>query len=191
MSMRCFIAVEIEDRSTLMNILKFKRELELLDLDAKFVEDENVHITIRFLGEIGLATVEGVKKILQDLGKVFSKFEMEIKGFGAFPSLNNPRVLWIGVGEGSEHLYNVRRYIDAELTKKGFADIHKDPHEFHPHITIARIKSRRKIDLLHKLFAQYNDYYFGVSPVTEIKLKQSILRPQGPVYRDIFVVRLG
>lgn len=189
-TIRCFIAIEIEDNTTLMNILKLKKEITSLDLDMKLVEDENIHLTIRFLGEISQESLKSIKHILLDVGNIFNKFEIEVKGIGAFPSISKPRVLWIGISKSSEYLYNISRFIENEIMKKRLTDVHKDEHSFHPHITLARIKSYKNIHMLHELYNYYNNYVFGVSPVTKIKLKQSILRPQGPIYNDIFIVDL-
>lgn len=191
MSIRCFIAIEIEDSKTFMEILKVKKELIDLDLGIKPVEDENIHLTLRFLGEIPPSSVEIMKNILLGLSKVAKKFEMEVKGLGAFPSIRNPRVLWVGVDKGAEELYNIRKYIDNEILRRNLTDVRREGVEFKPHITLARIKSLKNIRLLYDFYQRYCNFVFGVSPVTKIKLKQSILRPQGPIYRDIISVDLG
>lgn len=188
--MRCFIAIEIEDNTTLLEILRLKREISELDLDLKPVEDENIHLTLRFLGEISLTSVESVKSILSDVGNSFGRFEMEVKGLGAFPSIHRPRVIWVGVGRGSEEILDIRKFIDNELSRRGLRDIHRDELDFHPHITLARVRSARNIHLLQRLYSMYSEHLFGTSPVTRVKLKQSILRPQGPIYRDIYTVEL-
>uniref|UniRef100_A0A7C2VD61 RNA 2',3'-cyclic phosphodiesterase n=1 Tax=Ignisphaera aggregans TaxID=334771 RepID=A0A7C2VD61_9CREN len=187
MSIRCFIAVEIEDPKTLSEVLKFKQRLESFNLDIKPVEDENVHLTIRFLGHISIPSVEIIKnKILPTVSQAINKFEIELRGIGAFPSINRPRVIWVGVTKGSEQLYSIRKIIDSEIVRNGLSDVHRDQHDFSPHITIARVKSSRNIHLFVELYKHYNDYTFGISPVTKIKLKQSILTPNGPIYRDLF-----
>lgn len=191
MSIRCFIAVDIEDNSTLAEIIKVKRHLESLDLDIKPVEDENLHITIRFLGNISLGSVESIKNILLDVGRSINKFVIEIQGVGAFPTISRPRVIWVGISRGYEELLGIRRCIDNEILRRKLRDVHEDQHEFSPHITIARMKSSRNINILTDFYKHYNSYRFGVSQVTKIKLKQSTLTPQGPIYRDILTVDLG
>ncbi|MDK6028277.1 RNA 2',3'-cyclic phosphodiesterase [Ignisphaera sp. 4213-co] len=189
-SIRAFIAVEIENESTLSNIVKWKKQLESLGLDAKFVEDENLHLTIRFLGEISLSSLEQIKEIVNKVSQMTKSFEIKIAGFGAFPNINKPRVLWIGVVEGFENLANIRKYIDTEIIRYGLRDVHKDQHEFSPHITIARLKSYRGVEKLQKYFIDYKDYFFGTSTVTQIKIKKSTLTPRGPIYSDIHIVKL-
>jgi 2'-5' RNA ligase len=190
MSIRCFIAIEVESVSTLTEILKIKHYIENLDLDIKPVEDENVHITLRFLGHISLPAVEAIKNILNFVSRQTNKFEIEIRGLGAFPSAVKPRVIWVGISRGAEQLYNLRKVIDTEIQRKSPGEIFKDQHEFSPHITLARLRSFKNVNLFYELYKQYNDYYFGSSPVTKIKLKQSILTPHGPIYKDLHIAEL-
>ncbi|MEM0026782.1 MAG: RNA 2',3'-cyclic phosphodiesterase [Ignisphaera sp.] len=189
-SLRAFIAVEIESPDTLNNIVRWKKQLETLGIDAKFVEDENIHLTIRFLGEISVSSLEQIKELLNNIPKMFKPFEIKIAGFGAFPNVYRPRVLWVGIVEGFETLVSIRKYIDSEIVKKGLKDVHKDQHEFSPHITIARLKSYRGVEKLQKYFNEYRDYVFGTSIITQIKIKRSILTPRGPIYSDIHIARL-
>ncbi|MEM1541512.1 MAG: RNA 2',3'-cyclic phosphodiesterase [Ignisphaera sp.] len=190
MSIRCFIAIEIENDEVLREIIKVKEELSIRGLDIKPVEDENIHLTLRFLGGISQNSFEVVKEMLSSFSQTINRFEIEIRGLGAFPSIVNPRVIWVGIGKGVEELYQIRKIIDHEISKNKLYDIHKDEQEFHPHITLARVKSLRNIESFYDFYKHYNDYLFGVSSVTKIKLKQSILRPQGPIYRDVFIVSL-
>ncbi|MEM2698761.1 MAG: RNA 2',3'-cyclic phosphodiesterase, partial [Ignisphaera sp.] len=96
MSMRAFIAVEIEDKDTLINIIRIRDALVNLGLDIKPVEDENLHITMRFLGEISSHTIEGIKKMLSSIPSIIKSFSITVKGIGAFPSISRPRVIWVG-----------------------------------------------------------------------------------------------
>jgi len=116
---------------------------------------------------------------------------MKVSGVGAFPSIIRPRVIWAGVIGGVEQLAEIRKIIDEGVAKARLHDVHRDQHTFSPHITLARIRSGRNISRVVELLNQLKDYDFGVTPVTEIKLKQSTLTPRGPVYRDLYVVKLG
>ncbi len=190
MSVRAFIAVEIEDRTTLTNIIKVRDTLTSLGLDVKPVEDENLHITIRFLGEISTHTIEGIKKILSSIPSIMKSFSVTIKGIGAFPSVVRPRVIWVGITDGADELTLIRNTIDKEINRVRLNEVHRDQHGFSPHITLARVRSFKNIERFQKLYNEYQDYLFGISPVTSIKLKQSILTPQGPIYRDIFSIKI-
>ena len=190
MSIRAFIAIEIENPTVLSNLIKIRDMLTETGADLKPVEDENIHLTIRFLGHISYTTLEVMKRILSELRERVKPFTMHVKGVGAFPSVSRPRVVWAGVERGVEELSAIRRFIDEEISRNRLIDVHRDQHEFSPHITLARVRSGRNIDRLVRLLEQYADYDFGESPVTQIKLKQSTLTPRGPIYKDLYVVKL-
>jgi 2'-5' RNA ligase len=187
---RSFIAIEIENEETLKRIIKLKHVLEDLDLDAKFVEDENIHLTIRFLGEVPLSTIEQTKEVLEYVASIVKPFIIKIAGLGAFPSTNRPRVIWVGVVEGFEKLTEIRKIIDSEIMRRGLREVQRDQHEFSPHITIARLRSYKNLEKLKPLFLEYVNYEFGLSEITQIKLKKSTLTPRGPIYSDIHVTKL-
>jgi len=187
---RSFIAIEIEEQGVLAKIIRIKNSISDLGLDVKPVEDENIHITIRFLGEITLTTLNEIKNILNNVTKIVKPFTIGIKGVGAFPNALRPRVIWVGITEGFDNLVVIRKYIDSEITRLKLIDVHRDEHEFSPHITIARVKSLRNINKFIEFYQSYKDFEFGVSPVSKIKLKQSTLTPRGPIYKDIHVVNL-
>ncbi len=187
---RSFIAIEIEEQEVLSKIIKIKNSISDLGLDIKPVEDENIHITIRFLGEITFTTLNEIKNILNNTTKIVKPFTINIKGIGAFPNTLRPRVIWVGITEGFDNLIAIRKYIDNEVIRLKLIDVYRDRHEFSPHITIARVKSLRNIDRFIEFYQSYKDFEFGISHVSKIKLKQSILTPRGPIYKDIHVVNL-
>jgi len=188
---RAFIAVEIENPSVLSELIKVKNMISEIGADVKPVEDENIHLTIRFLGEIPAPVIEDVKRILSQLPSMFHSFEMHVYGVGAFPTPSRPRVVWAGVTTGADILHQMRKFIDSEITRRGLKEVHRDQHEFSPHITLARVRSSRNILKLVQLIEQLRDYDFGITRVTAVKLKQSTLTPRGPIYRDLYVVSLG
>ncbi len=184
---RSFIAVEIENREVLNKIIRIRDMIASISRDAlKVVEDENIHLTIRFLGEIDKSTLENVKKILEE-AKIFKRFNIHIKGLGAFPSVARPRVIWVGVEEGFEELKKIRRFIDE---KTSGLRIHSDQHDFQPHITIARVKSSLPPKAV-QILMNYSAEDFGYSPVSKLVLKKSLLTPRGPIYTDLYIVELS
>ncbi len=185
--MRAFTAVEIEDMETLSKILDFKSRVVSCSKNRglKPVEDENIHITLRFLGEVPEDSIPSIIACIKT-AEVFNPFNIEVKGVGAFPTLSRPRVIWVGVSAGGEKLKALRDMMEACL--KPFAK--PDRNEFTPHITVARVKGRVDLACLRDLVESYADFIFGQSPVTEVKLKKSVLRPEGPIYTDVLRVRL-
>jgi len=185
--LRLFVAVEIEDPATLANIIKF-RDIVLTCSDNrgfKGVEDENIHITIRFIGEVPDPYVKDVSKCLERAAG-FPRFNIRVKGVGAFPSVSRPRVIWVGISEGVNHLKKLRDMLEPCL--RSYAK--PDHAEFRPHITVARVKGRFNRTCLAEVMRAYEDFGFGSFTVTKVVLKRSILRPQGPLYIDVKSVNL-
>lgn len=95
---RCFIAIPLSDEIK-EKAVEIQSRLRKANADVKWVERENLHITLRFLGEIEEAKVEKVKRLMEEVAGRFSPQKLVFKGVGAFPDLRRPRVVWIG-GEG-------------------------------------------------------------------------------------------
>ncbi len=143
--------------------------------EVKKVKPSNMHLTLKFLGEIEERSAERVAKILENLE--FSSFKMELKSLGVFPSRKNVRVIWVGVL--SPELKQLHRSLDSELAKIGFRE-----ERFTPHITIARARTKVNIDAL---LDEFSNTSFGTCIVDSIHLKKSTLTPQGPIYSDLHV----
>ncbi|MEM3627954.1 MAG: RNA 2',3'-cyclic phosphodiesterase [Candidatus Bathyarchaeia archaeon] len=179
-TIRSFIAFDIEDEAILKRISDVQKLLLETGADLKLVEPRNIHITIRFLGNITSATVE---KIGEELKKVqFTPFNVKISGVGAFPNMHHPRVLWAGITEGALQLKDIFNQIEPRLRSLGFAP---DPKGFSPHLTIARVKSGRNKAELAKCINQNINYDFGTVRAACLRLKRSDLTPKGPIYSTL------
>ncbi|NPA24180.1 MAG: RNA 2',3'-cyclic phosphodiesterase [Crenarchaeota archaeon] len=183
--LRVFVAVEITDDKIKRTIENIQKELLRGGVDIKPVEIENLHITLRFIGEVPQATVNEIMNKLRTV--TFQKFRMRIKGLGAFPSPANPRVIWAGVTEGSRELSELHEIVERLVGKYGI----KDNKEFTPHLTIARVRSPRNRQYITSIIEKYRDLDFGDQEVSCIKLKRSVLTPRGPIYSDLLQVDLS
>lgn len=182
---RTFIAIEIENKETLHKLIEIREQLVSTGADVKPVEDENIHLTLRFIGEIPIGLV---KILCNDLSSIkYNKFRMMIKGIGAFPSLNKPRVVWAGITEGGDRLGELHRHVETIIKRLGLPP---DREEFIPHITLLRVKSGRNIDKLVRVVITLQDHDFGYSDVTRLFLKKSTLTPSGPIYSNLCWVEL-
>jgi 2'-5' RNA ligase len=183
---RIFIAVDITDRQVVANLVKFIGDIVATGADVKPVEEENLHVTIRFIGEVGEETVSRVCDIVKSLKQ--QAFIVHVTGVGAFPSVEKPRVVWAGVAEGSSELGKIHEFYEGLLRKIG---LQPDREEFIPHITLARVRSGRKISELTRLIVAARNMDFGVFRADKVVLKESFLTPRGPIYRDVCEVELG
>lgn len=170
--MRVFIAIDLPE-DIKEKISSFYKDVK--GVNGKFVEKENLHITLKFLGELQPNFVEKIKEKLNEIK--FRKFTISISGIGTF----NRRVLWFGIKKGYYELLELHKLIDEKLNE---LKIPKD-FEFSPHITILRIKNIFDNNSFDKSINNLKDIYIGEFIVDRFKLKQSILRPQGPLYLDV------
>jgi len=182
---RTFIAVEVENKDVLRKLIEVRDQLAATGTDLKPVEDENIHLTLRFIGEVPA----GLVKVLcnEISGLKFQQFQIHVKGLGAFPSPTRPRVIWAGVSEGSDKLVELYRLVETITRKLG---VQPEREEFVPHITLIRVKGPRNVDRLLKVMNSLLDTDFGYSNVTEVYVKRSVLTPSGPVYSNLCSVKL-
>jgi len=170
--MRVFIAIDLPE--------ELKRKIseiysEVRGVKGKFVEPENLHITLKFLGEQPPHIVNDVINLLSEIN--FEPFKVTLCGVGTF----NNRVVWIGISDGFDRICSLHREIDSKLKTLEFE---KD-RNFHPHATILRIKHFTDKSSFDEFLEKYKEKVFGTFSVYEFKLKRSTLTPQGPIYTDL------
>ena len=177
--MRAFIAIEVNDEVR-DNLLKAQERIGSKSAKIKFVERENFHITLKFLGEIDEATAEEVKRTLEEIAKKHKKHRARVKGIGVFPNPNYVRVIWAGI-ENDEGIKAIAKDVEREMRRLGF----KKDKDFVAHITIGRVKFvRDKLELAMALKDLANED-FGEFDVEAIELKKSTLTPKGPIYETV------
>lgn len=172
--MRVFIGIKVPVNEKIRRVLEELSKFKGL----KIVEPENLHLNLKFLGEVEEKNIEDIKKVLEEL-KGFESFEVSLKGVGAFPNQDFIRVVWIGAK--SDKLIKLAKLIDSELQSLGFTP-EKD---YVGHLTLARVK--RKIPEVKALLS---DEDFGTLKVEKVELIKSELKRSGPVYSIIYTVGL-
>lgn len=176
--MRTFVAVEIRNDEVLNSISKLQSDF---NIKATAVNKQNMHFTLLFLGEISEEIAENVKKALSSV--TFKPIDVSFTHLGAFPNPNFPRVIWIGTDEASaKQLVELAHQVEEKLAPLGF----KSDKPFKPHLTIFRVKN--KIDDISKKIERFKETNLGKDVISELKFKQSILTPNGPIYSDLKVV---
>jgi 2'-5' RNA ligase len=180
MSARCFISVDLEGPELLDALVGVQDDMRSTGADLKLVKKYNIHITMRFLGDVDEGLVEKLKDLIGDVK--FSPFSVKLRGVGVFPNLRRPRVIWVGLAEGVEELSRVYREVESGVTGLGFKP---ESRRFSPHITLARVRSGRNRDALVERLRAHTDDSFGGFLVERVKLKKSVLTPRGPVYSTL------
>jgi 2'-5' RNA ligase len=177
---RSFLAFDIENNRVLNRLATAQSQLVQTGADLKLVEPQNIHITVRFLGNITPAMAE---TIFDEMKKIqFTPFTVQIKGLGAFPNPNYSRVIWAGITTGAEQLKNVFSQLEPQLRGLGFTP---DSKGFSPHLTIARVRSGRNKQQLSQFLTENEDYEFGAINAKCLRLKKSDLTPRGPLYSTL------
>jgi RNA 2',3'-cyclic 3'-phosphodiesterase len=180
---RSFVSIDLEDEKILSGIESIMLSLSSLGGDLKPVERDNIHLTLKFLGNVSPTKLEEVKLALAQV--TFPRFSVEIKGSGAFPNLKRMNVIWVGIGDGWSQVELIYEQTEKVLHQLGFS---RETRPFSPHITVARVKSGRKRDEIAAFLGHLTDESFGTFPVESVRLKQSVLSPSGPKYSTLLEV---
>ena len=146
----------------------------------KMVEEGNIHLTLKFLGEVAEPKVGEITSKIEELAQE-PAFRVSVKGVGVFPKPDYARVIWAGVGEGAGEILNLQKKVDGILEGVGFA---RDG-RFHPHYTIARVNDLTDKAGLRDFIAAKENEVFGSYTVDRIDFMESVLSPKGPTYRVI------
>ncbi len=151
----------------------------------KWVEAKNIHLTLKFIGEVPEKKIKLIGDATQSVLEGRKKFEGQVVGCGGFPNLRNPRVLWVGL-KGAEPAIEIAQQIDRKLIPIG---IDSEKRGLSPHLTLGRIKKRSD---LSKLAAHMESLNFDAGSVIldRVALVKSTLTPGGPIYENIKLFEL-
>ena len=174
--MRLFVALEIPAavRDNLATLIK---DLRNLDQKSRWVRPENLHVTLKFIGEAPSDKLEAIRSALGGV-RAGQAVEMDFRGLGFFPNEKHPRVLWANV-EASAHLKSLAAEVDHALEILG---VPREQRAFTPHLTLARFPSPRIPERLRNAIQQNITREFGPLRTTEFHLIESKLKPSGAEY---------
>jgi len=155
-----------------------------------WVKPENLHITLKFLGETPESKLDELQLVVSQAVSEFSPFVITLRGFGVFPDTRAPRTLWIGLDGEEEVLRDLAARIESAVEPLGFPPEGKP---FRPHLTLARIKKdHREIGkAIEKAGILADPFIFGRLLVEQVSFLKSDLRPSGSVYTKLWAVPLG
>ena len=185
---RTFIAVELSPavRAEAVRLVELLRPA---GGDAKWVEPQNMHLTLKFLGDVREEQIADVCRVVSKTAADFQPIEITLGGAGAFPDLRRPRTLWIGVTQGQQELVRLQTAVERALAKRGFP---KENRAFHPHLTIGRIReSGPAMGELGQLIQDHADFAAGSSTAREVVVFASHLSSSGPTYEPLARALLG
>lgn len=180
MGIRSFVAVDCVGAGIDTKFAEVQGRLKASGARMKLVEPENIHVTIKFLGDIEDSQVPEISKVIEEIS--FDPFTFTVEGVGVFPNLRRPATIWAGVGEGFGELTDIFSQVNEGLDKLGFE---KERRRFHPHLTLARVRGGENRDRLVESLLELENYDFGRVNVEVVSLKKSVLTRSGPVYSTL------
>lgn len=183
MKIRTFIAVDI-NAETRRKVADYSLKLQndFKEIRANWDKPEKLHLTLKFLGDTDESQLGEVKKIVAEIAEKQTNFTLSLNKNGVFPNTRNAKVLWIGVEDKGGNLKKINEILERECAAVGFES---EQRNYHPHLTIARIKdASNTAELVKKhLETQIEPLEFKVS---EIVIYESKLQPSGSIYKKIF-----
>ncbi|HEY2910632.1 MAG TPA: RNA 2',3'-cyclic phosphodiesterase [Gemmataceae bacterium] len=167
---RAFIGVDIGD-TIRDNAIALQERLARTGAGVKWVEAENLHITLLFLGEVDDRDIVPISRSIEAAARREAAFPLRVSGIGAFPTLRRPKVLWGGVSDGADPLRRLYADLEAKLLDLGL--YRKEERGYTPHLTLGRLKSERDgLDLAPEL-THYLSWEGGRTDVSQLLLYSS------------------
>ena len=177
--MRAFLAVDLDEKLQ-DEVSRVQKRIMEVDAPIKFVETENLHFTLKFLGEISNSKLNDITVTIEDNIEEYQPFELSIKKTGFFPHSEYIRVIWLGV-EDPEAYSHIQMDLDEEFVKLGF----RKERSYIPHLTIARVKGGKNKEALISIIKEMENVSIGDMIVDKLVLKESELTPAGPIYSNL------
>jgi len=182
---RTFVAVPIPE-PLILAAGDYQEYLKQLEAPVRWVRPENLHITLKFLGDVDSSRLQGVIFAIRAALASETSFSAALGGSGVFPNSRSPRVIWMGVDQGASRLSRLVNRVETAVAGLGFE---RETRPFRPHITLGRVKSNKGLSpLLSNL--EMNPFDGGKMSVDEVHLMKSTLTPEGAIYEQIEVFNL-
>ena len=185
---RIFIALELTEHVR-KRLTQLQETLTRAGTTLKWVEPDNFHLTLLFLGEIDERELVDVCRAVQREAEQFSPFVMGIGELGCFPTPRRPRVVWVGVDEGAEQVIAVHDAIEEALLDLGC--YRRENRRYTPRVTLGRVKGKESTADLSQLVSKKAEWHAGEVSVGEVLVFSSELTSQGPVYTVVSRAKLG
>lgn len=186
MKIRTFIAIDVPEKIK-DEIFELEKELmKSAGEGVKWEGKEKFHITLKFLGDVNEEAIDLIYDTLNERLNGFGSFSVIYKGLGCFPDMKHPRVIWIGCEDPSGKLFELQKIVEEKMNELGFE---KEDKEYHPHITLGRVKNPKNISGLIKKMESIN-FETRTGEVAEVLIMKSDLKPTGSVYTVLRKIKL-
>jgi 2'-5' RNA ligase len=186
-TIRTFTAVEL-DEAVRQRSVGLIEQLSRVPAKIKWVEPENLHLTLVFLGDVEDHRVPAVCQSVETAVAGYEPFTIELCGVGAFPNSGRPRNLWLGVGQGGAEVSALHSSVEAAVAKLGFRPEHR---RFTPHLTLGRVREAHREPSLTEAIHRLADYSAGTQIVSGVVVFSSRLNTDGPTYEVLSRATFG
>ena len=178
LTIRTFIAVDLNPRikKTIKHIQNY---LDRANCDVKWVKPENIHLTLKFLGDINIKEIDALTQLLSNLLQNIKPIETEFTLLNAFPDISQPHIIWAGLKDDSQKIAHLVKFLEKSLGRIGFKEEQKP---FRPHITIGRIRTQNNISNLSHALSDYTVPDTQTQTIKHITLYKSTLTSHAPIY---------
>ena len=180
-TIRTFIALELPP-SVISLLENVQEDLKSMRLRAKWVRPENIHLTLKFLGDINPGDIDKIGRAMMDAAADFTAMDLVAKGVGVFPGIKRPRVIWVGLGGQLELLFAMQRMLEDNLAALGFK---KDKRPFKGHLTLGRFRQTVEPSTIRQIIQEYANIDGEEFTASRIILFKSDLKPTGAVYSQL------
>ena len=181
-TIRAFLAIDPPEE-IFREIIKIQERLrKAIQGDIRWVRPEGIHLTLKFFGYVYESDIANISHVVKNNVANMKALMLNVRNLGAFPSVNRPRVLWLGIDGDTDALINLQTEINAGLEGYGFKT---EDRPFRPHLTLARIKEPKGLVGLAETVTKNEDYIAGSFTVSDLTLFKSDLKPTGAIYTKL------
>jgi 2'-5' RNA ligase len=184
---RTFIAVRLPE-DIRRRVAEIGRKLKESGADVKWVPEENLHVTIKFIGPVEPVRLSALASAVEQAAKGTAPFTVSVGGAGAFPKILRPSVVWVGITSGAEELTALAGRVESFAEEAGFP---REERKFSPHITVGRVKTPAGMQKLSASLEQFKFVEAGSFTIGTVSVMKSQLTPSGPVYSVMAEYELG
>jgi 2'-5' RNA ligase len=187
--MRVFIAIDIDEktRAAIADVQEqLNAKVDIKKGDVKWVEPKNIHLTLKFLGEIDDSKLPEIQEITEQVAEAHKNFTLDIESVGSFGG-RSAKVVWVGAGKGTEELLVLQKDLDSRLEQSGYP---KEDREFSAHLTICRVRNPKAGLKLAEAVRQFEKLKLGSISANAVCVYQSQLTSEGPIYTQLASFKL-
>jgi 2'-5' RNA ligase len=180
-TIRTFIALELPPSITSL-LAKVQEDLQSMGLRAKWVRPENIHLTLKFLGNINPTDIDNIGGAMVDAVGEIETFNLVAEGIGVFPGIKRPRVIWVGLKGQVQLLFAMQRLLEDGLAALGYK---KEKRPFKGHLTLGRFKQRVNPHTIRRVLQEFGDLIIEDFTARRVIFYKSDLKPTGAVYSQL------